>query len=96
MIYGGAPATVKIPFCIDSSSGNDIDGRDFIIESNLPGDDESSDDNFEMNQHNNFENTGDFLNVNNEPSLKKGVDKTGNSGVNKKKIKSDNIMSEFI
>ena len=35
MVYGHAPATVKIPSFIDSSSVNDNAGADFATESNL-------------------------------------------------------------
>ena len=49
MIYGCSPAAVKIPSCIDSSSVNGNAGTYFATGSNLSGDDEFSDDDFETN-----------------------------------------------
>ena len=49
--------------CIDSSSVNDNAGRDFVAESNISVDDESSDNNLETNQGNNSENNDDFVNT---------------------------------
>ena len=49
--YGGAPAAIKIPSCIDSSSVNDNAGTYFPTESKLYGDDEFSDNKLERNQY---------------------------------------------
>ena len=93
---GGAPAAVKIPSCADSSSVNENAGTDFVKESNLSHDDEFSDDSFETNRHSSSENTDDFVKTNNEPSSGKGANETRNSGVNKRKRKSDNIIPKLI
>lgn len=77
-------------------SVNDNARTDVATESNLSGEDESSDDNFETNQHNNSENNDDFVSTNHEPSSSKGANETGVSGVNKRKRKSDNIIPKFI
>ena len=69
-------------------------GTDIVTQINLSGDDESSNDNFETNQHNNSENN-DFLNTNNDPSSSKGANETGNSRVNKRKRKSGNIIPKL-
>ena len=60
MIYGCSPAAVKIPSCTDSSSVNGNAGTYFATGSNLSGDDEFSDDDFETNQHNKSENDDNF------------------------------------
>ena len=87
---------MKIPSCADSSSVNENAGTDFVKESNLSHDDEFSDDSFEANRHSNSENTDDFGKTNNEPSSGKGANETRNSGVNKRKRKSDNIIPKLI
>ena len=93
MIYGDSPAAVKIPSCTDSSSLNGNTGTYFATGSNLFGDDEFSDDNFEINQHNYFENDDNFAIL--ITSLLQASE-TGNSDVHKRKRKSGNIIPKLI
>ena len=93
MIYGCPPAAVKIPSCTDSSSVNGIAGTYFATGSNLSGDDEFSDDHFETNQHNKFENDDNFSIL--ITSLLQARE-TGHSDINKTNRKSGNIIPKLI